>query len=58
MRNPSPLTHPHQHSLVIGVRRDRDANKLVAGKVVPTATEHDVFAVLGLPYRPPEHRNA
>lgn len=49
-----------QHNLVTGVRRDRTngAVKVAQDRIIPVMTEHDVFAVLGLQYRPPTDRNA
>eukprot|EP00051_Salpingoeca_urceolata_P015161 m.195353 g.195353 ORF g.195353 m.195353 type:complete len:201 (+) comp18310_c0_seq16:1632-2234(+) len=49
-----------QHALQMDVSRDMQdqATKLTEGKHVVTETEEDVFAFLGVPFQPPELRNA
>lgn len=49
-----------QHNLSIDVVRDPTDNdkKLHDGTKLLMLNEHDIFAILGLPYQPPHKRNA
>ncbi|XP_025021014.1 DNA polymerase lambda isoform X1 [Python bivittatus] len=46
-----------EHALCSGVVRGPDGLKTVPGILLPTPTEKDVFAHLGLPYREPHERD-
>jgi len=46
----------NQSGLYKDVLRGRDRTKFTEGVLVESESEERIFEILGVPYRPPEHR--
>ena len=46
----------NQHGLFVDVMRGEKGTKITEGRLVEGASEERIFDVLGVPWRPPEHR--
>jgi DNA polymerase IV len=47
----------NQRGLYKDVMRGKGREKITEGELLESASENRIFEILGVPWRPPEHRN-